>query len=274
MDGKLILLVFITLFLSLSAPQALLCQTEKQDASSVCRDNDAQPALPAGAGEDETMFYAFLQEDPGLTSGPFFQFLKDKPVMREFVAPHSHLERKFRPMAQWRRWADKPQRFLASLLFICLTGCLVWSVFPSYLQAAAAECKKNFWKSFGSGLLLAIIAMAALRAIFITEIGWPLGIIVAGLSLATMLVGLSLSVFNLGHSMSLLLHLNKIALLCRRPDWARYLDIFIGSIIASLILQIPQIGLMPRCGTRLLALFAILGTGAIYREFRRRRAEN
>jgi hypothetical protein len=283
MSSKRIPIIITALVLAMLAPHMVQGQSDEQkqavvnqEQSGVKQDQHttATEGGPAESDEDQTMFYAFLQEDPKIASGPLFEILKDRPVIRELVFPRSHLERRFRPMAQWRLWSDKHQRFMPAFLFVCLTGFLNWSLFPSHLQAAAEECKRSFWKSFGSGLLLAIITLTILRIIFITEIGWPLGIMVAGCSQAAMIVGLSLSVFNLGHALSLLLRLHKIPFLANNPSREHYCDIFIGSIFAALILQIPPLGTLPRCGTRLLALFAVLGIGAIYRELKRRQAQN
>lgn len=233
-------------------------------------DTTEQGAQASSDVSDETMFYAFLEEDPRLNTGPLYKILKDRPAVRELVFPSNHLHRKFQPMAQWRRWADRHQQFPSALFFLCLTGFLSWSLFPSLLQSAAEECKQSFWKSFGTGLLLSVIIMTLLRSVLMTGIGWPLAVVLAGIYHGILIVGLSLTMFNLGHSLSLLLQINKIPFLANRPSWLRFTDIFIGSILAALLLQIPPLGVIPRCGTRLLALFAVLGTGAIYREFKRR----
>lgn len=225
----------------------------------------------AGNNSDQTMFYAFLQEDHG-NAGPIYNFIKSHPNLKALFGPRSNLERKFRPMMQWRRWAEKRQRFVPAFLFIGCISFLIWFFLPAHMQSAAEECRKSFWKCFGVGLLAAFITLSVLRAVFISEIGWPLGIVIAGVSQAVVLAGLSVSMYNLGHSVLLLLRITKISAIANRPSLARALDIFAGALVAALLLQIPPIWDLPRCGSRLLALFALLGVGALCREYKRRLA--
>jgi hypothetical protein len=223
---------------------------------------------------DQTLFFAFLQENSAAAEGPLVEIVKDKPLIRDFIKPRSSLERKFRPMLQMRTWANKKQRFLPSFAFLCLIGFICWWIFPTHLQSAVEECRKSFWKCFGAGLLISMIAMTVVRAVFLTQIGWPLAILLVGLSEGAMLVGLSLSVYNLGHAVTLISRINKIPLLATSPAWARAIDIVIGAFLSSLLLLIPAFGNLPRCGTRLLALFAVLGLGAIYKELKNRRQQS
>lgn len=222
---------------------------------------------------DEILFYAFLKEDPDPSYGPMLESFSNRNKLIELFTPKDNVERKFRPMRQWRRFSDRHQRFLPSFLFLSFVALITWSLFPGFLQSTAEEYKKSFWKSFGSGVLIAITVMTLLRAIFISQIGWPLGILIAGLSQAIMLLGLSVAIYNLGHSINLLLQINKIPLLSKNPSWSRYSEIVAGALLSAAILQLPAIGTLPRPGTRLLALFALLGVGALYREIKRRQAQ-
>lgn len=239
---------------------------------------DSNPPSPQDQAEatqiekepDQALFYAFLAEDPQALSGPLFQMLQDKPVLKEWISPHNKMERRYRPLLQWRRWADQRQRFFPALLFCNFICFLSWYLLPKLLQSASQESRQNFWKSVGTGILLAAVTILLTRSVFFTQLGWPLGIVLAGASQAAMLVGLSVGIYNLGHSVSLILRLDKISLLANRAAAQRYCDIFTGSLLAALLLQIPAIGLLPQPGTRFLALFALLGVGAIFRDLRKR----
>lgn len=220
--------------------------------------------------DEQTMFYAFLKEDSSQLGGPLYEFFKNKPIVREILNPHTRMERKFRPMLQWRRWADRHQPFIPSFLFLGTVGFVLWFLLPSVMQSAAEECRSSFWKCFGTGLVIAIITMVLLRAIFLSQLGWPLGIVIAGCSQAAMLSGLSLAIYNLGHAVLLLVQYKKISAIANSPSLARASDIVMGALLAAIVLQIPAFGILPRPGTRLLALFGLLGIGAIFRAIRRR----
>ena len=222
--------------------------------------------------KDETMFYAFLEADNNQVHGPLFEFFKSRPGMERFVNPRSKIERKFRPMMQWRRWADKRQRFFPALLFVFGISFLCWFIMPGTMQAAAEECKMTFWKSFGTGLLLATIVLSLMRSVFVSQFGWPFGIVLAGSSQAVMLAGLAVAIYNLGHAVILLSGLKNLLFFASRPKLLRACDIFAGAILAALILQIPGAGIAPRIGTRVLALFALLGVGAICRVMKKRQS--
>ncbi len=256
-------IVLMTFCLSIP-PGSRAQETEAQGASPLQSTKIKEQADE----QDQTLFFAFLGEDPQALQGPFVRYLKDKPILKDIISPQNPLERKFRPMLQWRRWADKTHRFMPSFLFIAFISTLCWSFFPLKMQAAAEESKKSFWKSFATGLLIAAVTMLTTRAVFLSELGWPLGILIAGLSQAAMLIGLSLTIYNLGHSILLILHLNKIPALAQNAACHRICDLIAGSLLAALLLQIPSIGLLPRPGSRLLAFFALLGIGAIYRELK------
>ncbi len=223
---------------------------------------------------DQTYFYAFLQDNPSGPEGPLLQMFKDQPAIKNLILPRNSLERKFRPMLQLKAWADKKQRFFPSLFFLCLVGFLSWAVCPAQLQLAAEECRKNFWKSFGTGLILAMICMTLARTVFLSQIGWPFGIVLIGVSQGVALLGLSVALYNLGHAVSLLLRLNRISFLTSSPSRARASDVFIGCILSALILLIPPFGHFPPWGTRLLSFFALLGVGALYRELKRRQRQS
>lgn len=214
---------------------------------------------------NKTLFYAFLEEDPSAPNGPVYDYLKDKPFISDIIVPRNEMERKFRPMMQWRSWAERQQPFIPATLFICLLSFVCSWLMPQKMKECARECRSNFWKSFGSGALVAVIWTVLTRSIFLTEIGWPLGVLLNALFQAAMLTGFSVAVFLLGNSLNAVFKVHRLHQLENKPNHQLVSDLVIGSLAAALILQIPEVGDIPKIGSRLLALFAVLGLGALYR---------
>lgn len=215
--------------------------------------------------EQQGMFFAFLREDKKALDGPFVNLLKDKPLVQDIISPRDRVARKYRPMLQWKRWADKKQRLIPALFLIGMVSLLFWSLFPVKLQEAVVECKSHYWRCFGIGVLILAFSSMLARAVFVTEIGWPLGILITGLTQCALLAGLSVVVYNLGHSMMLLSQLSKISFLANNPARARVCDLLLGTLLIALLLKIPALGPLPQLGTRLVSFFALLGLGAIFR---------
>ena len=254
-------------------PDAVQSRQDKGQGQDQARDkdqaqNDQNDVRTNPAMLNKTLFYAFIEEDPAGMNGPAYDLLKDKAFFKDLIVPHNENERKFRPMLQWRAWANQRQKFLPSLLFLGFFSFLGWWLIPSRLSAAAKECRSDFWKSVGTGILLGVLTVTANRTIFLTEIGWPLGILIAGAFQGAMLAGLAVAVFILGNSVNALIRLHKLPLIAAKPTCSLNCDLITGSVLSALILQIPQLGDIPRIGTRLLALFALLGLGALYRQYR------
>jgi len=223
-------------------------------------------ASDQNAGSDQQgLFFAFLSEDKQVLDGPLVQILKDKPVIRDMISPRDRVARKYRPMLQWKRWADKTQRLIPSLFLIGIVSFLCWSLFPVKFQSAVSESKTSYWRCFGTGVLLLAFSSMFARAVFITEIGWPLGILITGLTQGILLAGLSVVVYNLGHSTFLLTRLSKLSLFSENPSRARTCELLLGTLLATLILKIPELGPLPQLGTRLISFFALLGAGALFR---------
>lgn len=221
---------------------------------------------------DDTMFYAFLEGDNKPGNGPLYDFLRGRPGAHFLLGPHTRMEHKVRPLMQWRRFADRRQRFVPAFLFLFGVSFLYWFIFPGTMQTSAEECKRNFWKSFGTGLLLAIIVLSLMRTAFLTQFGWPFGILLAGTVQAAVLAGLAVAIYDLGHAIILLSGVKNLPFFSSRPKLLRACDIFAGALLSALILQIPGAGVVPRVGTRLLSLFGLLGVGAICRVIKNRQS--
>ncbi len=235
-----------------------------QGAPSELTPNTSSSDQAAGS-DQQGLFFAFLSEDKQVLDGPLVQILKDKPVIRDMISPRDKVARKYRPMLQWKRWADKTQRLIPSLFLIGIVSFFCWSLFPVKFLSAVSESKTSYWRCFGTGVLILAFSSMFARAVFITEIGWPLGILITGLTQGILLAGLSVVVYNLGHSTLLLTRLSKLSLFSENPSRARVCELLLGTLLAALILKIPELGPLPQLGTRLISFFALLGAGALFR---------
>lgn len=219
----------------------------------------------------EASFYAFLSDKNLEPSGPVYGYLKDKPFFQAFMKDGQIGENKFRPVLQWRHWADKRQPFFASLVFCFFVSLLLWSLAPGKLKAAESSAKTEFWPSFGFGLLATGLIVFSARTFFLTHIGWPLGIVtMAGFQLS-LLIGLAIAVSLLGHAVVVLIKVKDLGIFKNNPVCLRFWEYLIGALICALILQIPAPTGLPQPGTRILALMAILGFGALVRNWQKSR---
>ncbi len=228
------------------------------------------PAADEKAGgrigdRDSVYFYAFLENNEDLPPAPILEFLKDKPVFQELINKARWEDRRFRPMMQWYYWANKPEPFLPALLFSLLSTLITWSIFPRWLSAGESACRQNFWKSLGTGVLVAAVAVIFMRAVFLSQIGWSLGIFVSAVFQLGLLCGYGVAVSLVGSSASYYLRLDKWPFLNAHQDARRVAELSLGVLVCVLLLQIPGVGCLPRIGTRLVALLAVLGAGGLYK---------
>jgi hypothetical protein len=213
--------------------------------------------------DDSIYYYAFLEQRNAPTHGPAIDFLRDKPFFRDLIAAQE--KQKFRPMVQWFYWANQRHPFGQAVGFLLLSNVVVWALLPERLRRAETEVREKFWRSFGYGVLVGAIAVLFMRTCFLTMIGWPLGILVGGALLFAALCGLAVTTSVLGRSITALLRIDKLKPMVERPDMLRLTQILVGVIVCALLLQIGGAGDLPKIGTRLVALFAILGIGALFR---------
>lgn len=217
----------------------------------------------APQSEDSIYYYAFLEQRDAPARGPAIDFLRDKPFFKDLIAAQDR--QKFRPMVQWFYWANQRHPFGQAVGFLLLSNVIVWALLPARLRRAEFEVRRSFWKSFGFGLLVGVIAVLFMRACFLTMIGWPLGVMVGGALLFASLCGLAVTSSVIGRSLTALLRIDKLQAMVKRPDMLRLTQILFGVIVCALLLQIGGAASLPKVGTRLLALFAILGVGALFR---------
>jgi hypothetical protein len=171
-----------------------------------------------------------------------------------------------RPMLAWYHWANQRKPFGASLAFILFFSVTLSSLMPRWMSNSQAECKRHFWRTFFQGALLFAVAMTAVRVSLLTMLGWPLATLFMGLVQLMAVGGLTVLVLSLGQSVGFFLKADKWI---RRPDVRRLFCLLIGSLICAALLQIPGAGPLPRVGTRLVALLAVVGVGGLFRSRRR-----
>jgi hypothetical protein len=167
-----------------------------------------------------------------------------------------------RPLLVWYHWANQRKPFLPSLLFILFFSVTISSLMPHWTANAQSECKTRFWRTFFHGCMAMAIGLIAVRFSLMSKIGWPAAIILMGLVQITVLCGLSVLVLSVGQSVGTHLKLDKFI---ARHDVRRLTFILLGALVCALLLQIPGFGPLPRIGTRLVALLALVGVGGLVR---------
>ncbi len=271
---KLLIVYAITIFATLTgpcamakdsatanAPQLLIAQTNEQTATP------APPLVtePAPQTADNTLFYAYLQDNPAETAGPFYEFFKDKPFVKDVLIPHDPSDRKFRPMLQMRYWWNQqPHTFLPTVVFCTFVAWVFWFLMPEKLAQSQNAIRTGFWQCALTGFFCATVWMLFCRAIFLTHLGWPLGVLSTGCFQASLLVGLSVIISMIGHAFAVLLRLRHLPFL-NNPAVLRVTELLIGSVFCGLILMLPSPGIMPHATMRILFLFAGLGMGALFK---------
>lgn len=211
-------------------------------------------------------FYAYLDDRPKVTRGPLLEMLKDKPAFR-FLYKNLAIARGARPTPtlQWFVFANKRIKFLPGLIFVLLTSAIAWTVCPDRLGRAQAECPRRFWTCFGNGIVCGLATIVLVRAFLLTGVGWPLAIATTAVLQLALVLGLATAVGLIGHSLVLVTRLKQLPALAERPRLVKALELVLGALVCAALLQIGAPHLLPRIGTRLVCLFAVLGMGALWR---------
>jgi hypothetical protein len=202
----------------------------------------AQDREAAQAPSENIRMYALLEPTPMPSNMPGARLAERFPQLGgQHIAT---------PRMLWFHWANGEKRPIAAFLF------------PKWTAKAQVECKTHFWRSLLFGVLVVAVAVVAMRLSLATLLGWPLAILVMGGLQFLALTGLTAMIVLMGQSIGFYL---KFETLIKRPDVRRLAYIVIGALICALLLQIPGVGTLPRIGTRLVALLAMVGIGALFR---------
>lgn len=211
-------------------------------------------------GQDELEYerdihmFAFLHAPPQEPRG-FGRLLQRAPIFEQQRLGT-------RPMVVWYHWANERKPFVPSLLFMLFFSITLTSLAPRWAANAQVECKARFWRMFLFGCLILAVAITAIRICLLTMLAWPAAIVLMGAIQIAVIGGLSVMTLSIGESIGSHLRADKwIA----RADVRRLFCLLIGSLICALLLQIPGFGPLPRIGTRLVGLLAVVGLGALFR---------
>jgi hypothetical protein len=198
------------------------------------------------------------QMDPSSpVPGPLRRLIKEHPALRERLG--------FRPMLQWYFWANRPKPFFPCLVLIFVFGVIVSCAAPGILKAAESQIRQRFWMSLVAGGVILAIGLCVVRIAILSYFGWPMGIVVSGLMQFALMCGVGAFTSLIGQTLGYYLRVDKWPLFANRPDARVFVHLLLGAVLCALLLQIPGFGLLPRIGTRLVGLLAVLGLGSLYR---------
>lgn len=260
---RLLLLILLMLVM---LPTAAFAQPASPVAGEQEPSTRSAGALaPNKESVDPSMFYAYLREMPEASSGPVENLIANQLFPGKSIQDTPLGMQRFRPMLQWRHWANQRQRLLPSFGFCFAASCILWIPFGRKLDFAAVICRARFWRSLFVGVLVCMLVMFFARLLFLSGVGWPAGILVIALMQLGLVTGLVVSVNLVGEAVARVIRLTHIAFVAERPVVQRGLFLFIGAFILSGVLLIPGPGMLPPIGPRLIMLFALLGLGALYR---------
>lgn len=216
----------------------------------------AQAQPESAEATDDLSFYAMLDTKPTVESGP--------PVARIFerFAPFANRRAGARPMLIWYHWANQPKPFLSSFLLMLFASVVFTSLVPGFSQIAQTHCKARFWRTFFVGLLIAVLCICGVRIGLLTMIGWPMAVFLAGGFQLALLAGLSVMVLLIGQSLG---YYAKMEKWIARPDARRLAYLVVGALVCAALIQIPGVGILPKIGTRLVMMLALVGLGGLWR---------
>jgi hypothetical protein len=227
--------------------------------------NRGRTQIAATHTGDEPMFYAYLGEMPEASSGPVADMIVSKVFPGKSIQDTPLGMQKFRPMLQWRHWANQRYRFPPVFLFCLLVSCVMWIPFGRHLEPASALCKQKFWRSLFAGVLVFVLSLFFARLMFLSGLGWPAGVLTVALTQLALVAGLVVAVNLVGEAIARVIRVTHIRFVTERPMLQRSLFLLIGAFVLAGVILIPGPMDLPPIGTRLIMLFALLGLGALYK---------
>lgn len=184
---------------------------------------------------------------------------------QQFQPESSQADLRRRPLLYFRNWANQPLPPVQSFFFLLFVTLLASELMPTRLERARRACASGYWKSLWYGVVACILLTASARALFTSEIGSPLGIVSLAALELFVLLGFAVSATLIGQTLLTTMHLRQTTAAVGRAWVGRLGAAFLGTLILSLIMMIPQIGPLPRIGIRLIMLLCFLGMGALFR---------
>lgn len=169
-------------------------------------------------------------------------------------------ELRTRPMAYLRWWSNRALPIVPTFLYIFLLTIAAQEVLPDRIAASRDCCRKQFWRSLGRGFLVFTLFVCFAVPLFRSEIGTPLAFLAIAILELLLLFGITIATSLFGENILTAMKLaDKMA---KKPRLSRIMISLAGTIVLSIILAIPGLGILPRFGTRLGTLLATLGMGA------------
>lgn len=169
-----------------------------------------------------------------------------------------------RPLLYFRMWANKPLPLVPSFLFLLFISLVASEVMPARMEVARQYYTNHYWKSLWSGLISCLLFTTLARALFASEIGVPLATVSLAALQFFVLIGVAISSTLIGQTI-LSVFGPKQSIAVKRPWFERLAAPLVGSLLMSLLLVIPPLGILPRIGIRLIMLLSFLGMGAWFR---------
>ncbi len=169
-----------------------------------------------------------------------------------------------RPLLYFRLWANKPLPLVPSFLFLFFITVVASEIMPARMEVARRYYANNYWRSLWSGILATLLFTTSARALFASEIGVPLAVVSLAALEFFILIGTTISTTLIGQTILSVLNPKRAPATTRH--WAKRLAApLVGSLLLSLLLIIPPLGILPRVGIRLIMLLSFLGMGAWFR---------
>ncbi len=169
-----------------------------------------------------------------------------------------------RPLLYFRMWANKPLPLVPSFLFLFFIAVVASEIMPARMEVARRYYANHYWRSLWSGIVACLLFTTAARALFASEIGVPLAVVSLAVLEFFLLVGTTISTTLIGQTLLCVLTPKRAP--ATKRHWVKRLAApLVGSLLLSLLLIIPPLGILPRVGIRLIMLLSFLGMGAWFR---------
>lgn len=187
-------------------------------------------------------------------------------LMPQFHPQMSKDDLRRRPLLYFRMWANKPLPLVPSFLFLFFITVVASEIMPARMDVARNYYVSNYWRSLWSGIVACLLFTTSARALFASEIGVPLAVVSLAALEFFVLIGTSISSTLIGQTILSVLSPKRAPGPVTRRHWAKRLAApLVGSLLLSLLLIIPPLGILPRVGIRLIMLLSFLGMGAFFR---------
>lgn len=171
-----------------------------------------------------------------------------------------------RPLLYFRMWANKPLPLVPSFLFLFFITLVASELMPARMEVARSYYASHYWRSLWSGIVACLLFTTSARALFASDIGVPLAVVSLAALEFFVLIGASISTTLIGQTVLTVVNPKRAPAPATKRHWTKRLAApLVGSLLLSLLLIIPPLGILPRVGIRLIMLLSFLGMGAFFR---------